>query len=95
MPEAVTLASDVVLRVINGEALLLKLGDEDVFALNDTGTRIVQLIAEGRDLDRVLDALYEEYGVERTELRRAVRDLVDALLARGLVVARGERMPRE
>lgn len=89
------LAPDVVLRVLKGESLLLKLGDEDVFALNDTGTRIVQLIAEGRDLNLVLDALHEEYGVERTELRRAVKDLVDALLARGLVVVRAEGMPRE
>jgi coenzyme PQQ synthesis protein D (PqqD) len=86
MPEVVMLAPDVVLRVVNREGLLLKLGDEDVFALNDTGTRIVQLIVEGRDLDLVLDALHEEYDVERTELRRAVRDLVDSLLARGLVI---------
>jgi hypothetical protein len=93
MPELVTLAPDVVLRVINGEALLLKLNAEDVFALNDTGTRIVQLIAEGRDLDAVLDALYEEYGVERAELRQAVRDLVDALSARGLVSIRREAAP--
>jgi hypothetical protein len=95
MPEAVSLAPDVVLRVINGEALLLKLGDEDVFALNDTGTRIVQLIAEGRDLNLVLESLHREYGVARTELRRAIAELVDALLARGLVVVRAEEMPGE
>jgi hypothetical protein len=90
MADVVTLAPDVVLRVINGEALLLKLNAEDVFALNDTGTRIVQLMTEGRDLEAVLDALEEEYGVERVELQRAVTDLVDALRARGLVaVSRG------
>jgi len=94
MREAVTLAPDVVLRVINGEALLLKLGDEDVFALNDTGTRIVQLIAEGLDLNRVIDTLHQEYGVERSELQQAVADLVAALLSRGLVV-RTEGMPGE
>jgi hypothetical protein len=90
MADVVTLAPDVVLRVINDEALLLKLNAEDVFALNDTGTRIVQLMTEGRDLEAVLDALEEEYGVERVELQRAVTDLVDALRARGLVaVSRG------
>jgi hypothetical protein len=93
VPELVTLAPDVVLRVINGEALLLKLNAEDVFALNDTGTRIVQLFTEGRDLDAVLEALHEEYGVERTELRHAIRDLVDALRARGLVAVRREAAP--
>ncbi len=90
MADVVTLAPDVVLRVINGEALLLKLNAEDVFALNDTGTRIVQLMTEGRDLEAVVDALEEEYGVERVELQQAVKDLVDALRARGLVaVSRG------
>jgi hypothetical protein len=93
MPDLVTLAPDVVLRVINGEALLLKLNAEDVFALNDTGTRIVQLFAEGRDLDAVLEALHEEYGVERTELRQAISELVDALRARGLVAVRREAAP--
>jgi hypothetical protein len=93
MSDRVTLAPDVVLRVINGEALLLKLNAEDVFALNDTGTRIVQLIAEGRDLDAVLDALEEEYDVERAELRQAVGDLVDALGARGLVEVRHGAAP--
>jgi len=94
MPEAVSLAPDVVLRVINGEALLLKLGDEDVFALNDTGTRIVQLIAEGLDLNQVLNTLHQEYGVEPPKLQQAVEDLVDALLSRGLVV-RAEANPGE
>jgi hypothetical protein len=90
MADVVTLAPDVVLRVINGEALLLKLNAEDVFALNDTGTRIVQLMTEGRNLEAVLDALEEEYGVERLELQRAVTDLVEALRTRGLVtVSRG------
>jgi|HubBroStandDraft_2_1064218.scaffolds.fasta_scaffold1952786_1 hypothetical protein len=93
MPDFVTLAPDVVLRVINGEALLLKLSAEDVFGLNDTGTRIVQLMAEGRDLDAVLAALHEEYRVPPAELRQAVTDLVDALRARGLVVVRREAAP--
>jgi Coenzyme PQQ synthesis protein D (PqqD) len=93
MPDFVTLAPDVVLRVINGEALLLKLTAEDVFALNDTGTRIVQLLGEGRDLDAVVDALHGEYGVPPVDLRQAVTDLVDALRARGLVVVRREAAP--
>ena len=93
MADVVTLAPDVVLRVINGEALLLKLNAEDVFALNDTGTRIVQLMIEGRDLEAVLDALQEEYGVERVELQQAVKDLVNALRARGLVAVSGQAAP--
>jgi len=93
MADVVTLAPDVVLRVINGEALLLKLNAEDVFALNDTGTRIVQLMIEGRDLEAVLDALQEEYGVERVELQLAVKDLINALRARGLVAVSGQAAP--
>jgi hypothetical protein len=85
MPEFVTLGPSVVLRIIKGEGLLLKLDAEDVFALNASGTRIVQLLLEGRDLDAVVSALEEGYSAERSELQRDVTNLVEQLRSRGLV----------
>jgi len=85
----VRFAPDVVLQVIDGEALLLKLQDEVVFSLNETGARIAQLIAGGRSVEATVDALTIEYGQIREEVERDVIALVQALLARGLVVDRG------
>ena len=82
------LASDVVLQVIDGEALMLKLQDETVFTLNDTGARIAQLIDTGHPIDEVARILSREYGVPRGEVEREVKSLVQALRTKGLVVDR-------
>ena len=86
-------AADVILQVIDREALLLKLDDEVAFSLNETGARIGQLIVEGHDLDALVSILAEEYATPRSDVEREVRSLVQALLQKGLLVATesGER----
>jgi hypothetical protein len=79
-------APDVVLQVIGGDTLILKLEQEDVFSLNESGTRIAQLIAQGMDVDAIASALCREYGADRQDIARDIEDLVDALVARGLLV---------
>jgi hypothetical protein len=81
-------APDVVVQVINGEALILKLQEEEVFSLNETGARVAQLIAEGRSLDAVIDTLTAEYETSRQDIEREVTDLVQTLVSKGLVVRR-------
>ena len=81
-------ASDVVLQVIDGEALVLKLQDEAVFSLNDTGARIAQLIDAGHTIDDVVGILCREYGVRRDQVDSDVRQLVHMLRGKGLVVDR-------
>ena len=87
--------SDVIVQTIEGEALLLKLQDEEVFSLNETAARIAELIGEGRPVGAVIDALTEEYGISRDDVEHEVDDLVQALLSRGLiVVAEGDQKDR-
>ena len=81
-------APDVVVQVINGEALMLKLQQEEVFSLNETGARVAQLIEEGRSVDAVIDTLTAEYETSRADIEREVIDLVQALVSKGLVVRR-------
>jgi hypothetical protein len=81
-------ASDVVLQVIDGEALVLKLQDETVFSLNDTGARIAQLINGGHAIDEVARILSREYGVPRDAVEPEVTRLVQVLRSKGLVVDR-------
>ena len=84
--QRVLFAPDVVVQVINDEALILKLQDEEVFALNETGARIARLITEGEPLERVIDILTGEYATNRTDVEREVSALVQTLLSKGLVV---------
>ena len=87
--QKLSFAPDVVLQVINGEALILKLQEEEVFSLNETGARVAQLIDEGRSLDAVIDALTDEYATARENIEHEVKDLVKALVSKGLVIRRG------
>ncbi len=82
-----TFAADVILQVIDREALILKLDDEVAFALNETGARIGQLIAEGHGIDALVDILAREYAIPRSDVEREVMSLVEELLAKGLLVA--------
>jgi hypothetical protein len=79
-------APDVVLQVVDEEALLLKLDREQVFALNQTGARIAELIAAGHELPAVTAAVVEEYPDGASEVERAVYSLVETLLQKGLHV---------
>ena len=81
-------ASDVVLQVVDGEALVLKLQDETVFSLNDTGARIAQLIDGGHPIDEVGRILSREYDVSPKVVELEVTRLVHVLRTKGLVVDR-------
>ena len=81
-----TLAADVVLQVIDDEALLLNLHDETIFSLNETGARIAQLMSDGKAVSQVVDILSEEYCIDREAIVREIRQLVEDLTSRGLIV---------
>lgn len=81
------LPPDAVLQITDGEAILMKLNDEDMFALNQTGAAIVQRIADGQTVDAVVDALTETYAVDRADVERDVNALIQDLVQRGLLLA--------
>ncbi len=84
--QRVSLAPDIIMRVIDGEAVMLKLGDEEVFALNQTAARVVQFIVEGKNVDAMVDVLSGEYQMEKKDVECDVSDLLDALASKGLVI---------
>lgn len=81
-------APDVVLQVIDDEALILKLQQEVVFALNETGARIAHLIGEGQSIEMVSETLAREYERCVTEIRPEVERLIDVLKSKGVLVVR-------
>lgn len=80
----VELSKDVMVRHLEGEAVLLDLGSQRYFGLDEVGSRIWDLLAEGRALAEVVDALAAEYEVERARLEGDVTELVERLEAAGL-----------
>jgi hypothetical protein len=77
--------SEVVFRELGGESVLLDLRAGTYFGLNESGTRIWQLIEQHGTVDAVCDEMAQEFEVDRSALVRDVNALVDRLIARGLL----------
>lgn len=78
-------SSEVRLRVVQGEAILLDLATEEIFRLNATGTRLWQELADHHDPGIALQALEAEFGVEHDLLCSDIADLLEQLLEAGLM----------
>jgi hypothetical protein len=85
------LAADVVLQVADAEALLVKLNDENMFALNATGTEIVRAIAGGTAVDALVAQLADTYAAVPADVARDVKALLAELVQRGLLMVTDER----
>jgi hypothetical protein len=77
---------DVVCRELEGEAVLLHLGTGVYFGLNAVGTRIWQLLGEGRAPAAIVDVLALEYDADRGTIAADLEALIAALAAKQLIV---------
>jgi len=73
---------DVRFRVVGDEAVVVRQEEAEVIALNDVGASILALLDSRRSVGEVLDALVEEYDVDReslsSDLTRFLSELRDA-----------------
>ena len=72
-------------RELQGEGVLLQLDTGKYFGLDEMGQRMWELIVAHGDFDRVVQALLEEYDVEREVLAADLTRLVDELRASSLI----------
>ena len=71
------LKQEMVLRQVAGDSILIPitgLTDEfrGIITLNSTGVRIWKLIEAGKEKNEIVDALLEEYEVEREQAQSSV-----------------------
>ena len=81
----VVVPSDVLVRILDREAVLLNLQTERYFGLDETGTRMWQLLAEAPRIEHAYDLLLAEFEVEPELLRANLSELIDKLVENGLV----------
>lgn len=79
----------VVARKLDDEMVLLNLDSGEYFGLNDTGTRIWELLADGRGRDEVVRRLIEEFEVAAEVASDHVAALCEELLEAGLLAREG------
>ena len=76
---------DVMVSELDGEAVLLKLKSESYFGLDETGTRMWQLLLSSDSVQSAYDQLLLEFDVEPDSLRVHMTELLDTLAQQGLI----------
>jgi Coenzyme PQQ synthesis protein D (PqqD) len=89
---SIRIAEDVIFRMLGDEAVILNLATGTYFGLNSVGTRLWQLIAEHSSVEPVIAAFLAEYGVEESQLRQDLADLIQQLVQKGLVSSEAEEI---
>lgn len=85
MSVEVKISEEVLVRHLQGETVLLDLRSQHYFGLDEVGTRIWQLLAERGETGAVVEAMVEEFDVERSEVERDLVDFLAQLEAAELV----------
>ena len=81
----VSIPSDTLMRVVDGQAVLLSLKTERYYGLDEVGTRMWELFAEGKTLAEAASALAKEFDAPAGTIEADMRTLVDELVKEGLV----------
>lgn len=89
-PRTVRKPEHVVMRELEGEAILLNLETERYFGLDEIGTRMWTELVALPSVEGACEVLEREFEVEPAVLRRDVDELVDQLVESGLLEAGAE-----
>ena len=81
----VIVGEGVLFQQLQDEAVLLNLGSGQYFGLDPVGTRIWNLLAEGKPLADVVATIVAEYEVETGKCETDLLKLLGDLEAQGLV----------
>jgi hypothetical protein len=85
LTDKVAISPQVMAKQVGEETVLLDLNSGSYFGLDPIGTRIWFLLATGKTVGEACEALLGEYEVEPRRLQGDVSNLLDALIAQGLV----------
>jgi hypothetical protein len=83
--DRVIVPSHVLVRVLDKESVLLNIETERYFGLDETGTRMWQLVTAAPKIEVAYQQLLDEYDVEPELLRENLTDLLGRLVENGLL----------
>lgn len=83
--DRVELPPHVLVRFLNNESVLLNLETERYFGLDETGTRMWQLVTASPNIDAAYRELQNEFDVEAEVLRSHLTELLGRLVENGLL----------
>ncbi len=83
--QKIQLSPDVIVQMLDNEAVLLHLKTEEYFTLDTTGARIWQLLSEYGEQEPVLRQIQEEFEVDETIAKHDLTHLICELREKGLL----------
>jgi len=87
LSDRVNIPMQVMARQVGDETVILDLASGTYYGLDPVGARIWQLIAQGRTLAQVCEAMLAEYEVTAADIERDLMALVQTLLDKNLLAA--------
>jgi hypothetical protein len=83
--DRVVVPAHVLVRHLDGETVLLNLETEKYFGLDETGTRMWELVSQLPNVEAAYSKLAEEFEVEPELLRNHLAELLAQLVENGLL----------
>jgi len=77
---------EALVATLSDGAVLLNLQTKRYFSLNETGTRIWELVQQTADEETIVSSLLREYEVEEPMVRSEVRRILDELIEAQLIL---------
>ena len=77
--------ANVLVRLLDQQSVLLNLETEQYFGLDETGTRMWQLVTTSPNIDAAYQELLAEYDVQPEMLRENLTELLGHLVEHGLL----------
>jgi hypothetical protein len=78
--------AEALVATLSDGAVLLNLQTKRYYSLNETGTRIWEMVQQTADEEEIVAALLREYEVEEQMARAEVRRILDELIEAQLIV---------
>lgn len=82
--------SDLRITSLEGEGVVLHLGERRYFTVNDSGLTLLEAVREARTFDELVASLIAEYDVSETEAAATTRKFLDQCLASKVILEEPE-----
>ena len=78
---------EVIAKRLDQTTVLVDISTSRIFELNETGTRIWELLGQGLDVEQIVQRLVSEFEVEDSQAAEELKKLLSQLRDQGLVAA--------
>ena len=78
-------------RIIDGQAVIMTLGDNTLHTLNDVGSRIWELCNAPKTFEEIITVINEEYTASCEEVRADCEVFVQEMVTKGMLTLEDEK----